>query len=84
MPNTEPTEPSPQRRPFQFGLGVLLLIMVLTSVLAAALGGMLRGQAGESPLPSGFFVLMAVAAPVAVLILLSLIRAIAKRLRGWR
>ena len=72
MTDTEPS--GPPRRPFQFTLGTLLLITMLTSVLAAALAGMLR--LGHSSLPRGFFVLMVVAAPMAVMILLSLLRSI--------
>lgn len=75
----EPEPPQPQspqpRRPFQFSLGTLLLIMMLTSVLAAALAGLL--QLGDSRLPRGFFVLMVIAAPMAVMILLSLLRSVA-------
>ena len=66
--------PQPPRRPFQFGLGTLFLLTALCSVLAAALGGMLRSRWGLSLMPPGFFELMAAAAPVAVVILLSLLR----------
>ena len=75
MPDAEPAGP---RRPFQFGLATLLLIMLLVSVLAAALGGMLRGRTSVGArLPLGFFVAMIVAAPLAVMILLSLWRSVA-------
>jgi hypothetical protein len=73
MPEAE--LPDPKRPRFQFGLGTLFLLTALCSVLAAALAGMLRSRAGISPMPPGFFELMAAAAPVAVLILLSLLRA---------
>jgi hypothetical protein len=72
MPDAEPPEP---RRPFQFGLGALFLLTALCSVLAAALGGILRSRWGVSPMPPGFFELMAAASPIAVVILLSLLRA---------
>jgi len=72
MPDTE--FPDPQRPRFQFGLGTLFLLTALCSVLAAALGGMLRSRRGDSGMPPGFFELMAAAAPVAVVILLSLLR----------
>jgi len=84
MSNSEPPESPPPRRPFQFGLGTLLLITTLFAVLAAAFAGMLHRRAGRSSMPPGFFVLMAVAAPVAVLIVLSLVRAIVRWLQGRR
>lgn len=77
--------PEPPRRPFQFGLGTLFLITALCSVLAAALGGMLRSRWDPaSPMPPGFFELMAAAAPVAVVILLSLLRAVVLWLKRRR
>jgi len=58
---------------------------VLFSILAAALGGMLRGRAARGvPLPPGFFIMMAVAAPLAVMILLSLFRSVVLRIRRYR
>ena len=66
--------PEPPRRPFQFGLGALFLVTALCSVLAAALGGMLNRRWGPSPMPPGFFELMAASAPIAMVILLSLLR----------
>ncbi|MHC4181008.1 MAG: hypothetical protein ACYSWU_26210 [Planctomycetota bacterium] len=76
--------PEPPRRPFQFGLGALLLATALCSVLAAALGGMLRTRWGLSSMPPGFFELMAAAAPVAMVILLSLLRSAALWLKRRR
>lgn len=67
-------EPSRSGRPFQFGLGTLLLITALLGVLAAALGGMLRGRPAGVPLPLGFYIVMAVAAPLGALIVVSLLR----------
>jgi len=84
MSNSAPPESPPPRHPFQFGLGTLLLITTLFAVLAAAFAGMLDRRAGRSSMPPGFFVLMAVAAPVAVLIVLSLVRAIVHWLQGRR
>ena len=76
MPDAEPDGP---RRPFQFGLASLMLVTLLVSILAAALGGMLRSPgSGGVRLPPGFFLLMAAAAPLAVLILLSLLRTAAR------
>jgi hypothetical protein len=70
----EPEPTGPERPRFQFGLGTLFLVTALCSVLAAALGGMLRSRAGFSGMPPGFFELMAAAAPVGVVIVLSLLR----------
>ena len=80
-PNAEPPKPRAERRPFQFGLSTLLLIMTLFAVLAAALAGMVRRHAGISTMPAGFFVLMAVAAPMAAMIVASLLRAAVKWMR---
>jgi hypothetical protein len=73
MPDAE--LPGPQRPRFQFGLATLFLVTALCSVLAAALAGMLRSRWGGPSMPPGFFELMAAAAPVAVVIVLSLLRA---------
>ena len=70
----EPADSPPPRRPFQFSLASLLLLMVLCSVLSAALAGMLRGRDPGTSLPPGFYVIMAAIAPMALMILLSLIR----------
>ena len=70
MPDAEP--PKSPRRPFQFGLGTLLLVTAMFSVLAAALGGMLRAHSGELSTHPGVFRLMAIASPLAVLIVVSL------------
>ena len=82
MPDAE--DPQPGRPPFQFGLGALFLVTTLCSVLAAALGGMLRSHWGSSRVPLGFFVLMAAAAPVAALTVLSLLRSAVLWLRRRR
>jgi hypothetical protein len=78
MPDVEPSEPRP---PFQFSLATLLFAALVLSVLASALAGMLNRHLGRSPMPPGFFVLMAVAAPVAILILVGLWRAATKMFR---
>jgi hypothetical protein len=89
MPETSPDEPQPPppnpRRRFQFGLGALLLAVVPISLLAAAWAGMMGLGAENSPLPQGFYVFMVIAAPMAVMILISVGRAVFKRLgRGDR
>jgi hypothetical protein len=75
---------TPRRRRFQFGLFSLLLLMLIVSVLAAALSGML--QLSDTSLPRGFFVVMAVAAPMAVLVAVGLLRSVSRLLgrRGRR
>ena len=76
MPDTAPDEPEPPRPPrrFQFGLGTLLLAALPISILSAAWAGMMGLGAENAVLPQGFFVLMAAAAPVAVMILISVCR----------
>ena len=74
-----PTDPSPPRRPFQFTLATLLLVAVLFSILAAALGGMLHPRSGGVHLPRGFFIAMAVIAPIAAMIVLSVVRAVLRK-----
>ncbi len=76
---TPPKDPAPTRPRFQFGLRTLLLITVMVSVLSAALAGMLRGRF-RAPMPPGFFELMAAAAPVALLLVVSLIYSAARHL----
>ncbi len=76
-------EPSRPRRPFQFGLATLLLGMGLLSVLAAALGGLLRNPM-EAVYPRSFYVAMAAAAPMGVLIVISIFHAVARRFRRDR
>jgi ABC-type transport system involved in multi-copper enzyme maturation permease subunit len=72
MPDNKPPEPQPPR--FQFGMAVLFLLTALCSVLAAIFSGLLRNDNDAVGMPPGFFILMGAAAPVAILILLSLAR----------
>lgn len=81
MSDVEPSKPP--RPPFQFGLGTLFLVTAMCSVLAAALAGMLRSRFYTS-MPPGFFELMAAAAPMAMLIVVSLIRSAVQLLKGRR
>ncbi len=64
LPQDEP------RRP-QFGLRALLLLMLIASVLAAILGGLLQGGARRQ-----IFILLGIAAPVGLMILLGLFDAL--------
>jgi hypothetical protein len=76
MTNSEPPAP---RRPFQFRLSTLLWVTALWSVLCGAFAGLRQGHVGTSRLPHGFFVLMAVAAPLAIMIAVGLVLS----LRRW-
>ena len=82
----EPSPPQPPRpkRRFQFGLGAMLLAAVPISILAAAWAGMMGLGAGNSQIPQGFFVLMAAAAPVGLMILIGVCRAVFQLLRRGR
>ena len=68
-------EMPPPRRRFQFSLTTLLFLVLPVSILAGALGGMLQPGATGSRLPRSFFVIMAVMAPVGLMIAVSLVRA---------
>jgi hypothetical protein len=80
----EPPRPKPPRpkRRFQFGLAAMLLAAVPISILAAAWAGMMGLGARNSQIPQGFFVLMAAAAPVGVMILIAVCRAVFRLLTG--
>ncbi len=80
MPETCPEPSKPPRRRLQFGLGTLLLAVVPISILSAAWAGMVGRGARNVRWPPGFFVLMAAAAPVAVMILLSVGRSLLRLL----
>ena len=84
MPETAPGEPQPQRprRRFQFGLGTMLLAVLPISILSAAWAGMMGLGANSTRVPQGFFILMAAAAPMAVMILISVCRAVLRLLGG--
>lgn len=79
VPDPDPHQPS--RRPFQFSLGCLLLVTTMVAVLAAALAGMWRAHHGDLAVNPEVFRLMAIAAPLAVLMVVSLIYSLVKRLR---
>ena len=81
MPDNDPSEP---RRRFQFSLGSLFLAMLLCSVLSTVLALLLFPQRTSSSLPKGFFTLLAAAAPMAVMIVLSLYQAIVRLINHRR
>jgi len=68
--------PPPRRWRPQFGLQSMLAVMALCSVMAAALAGLLDGR------PSG--IVIALAAPMGVMVLVAVFRGAALLLRGRR
>ena len=74
------SDTSPNRRRFQFSLATLLFLILPVSILAGALGGMLRPETTGARLPRGFFVILAVMAPMGLMIAVSLVRAAAGHL----
>jgi hypothetical protein len=80
MAMPEEDRPPPRRRRFQFTLASMFLAMTLLSILAAALGGMMREAEGRPWIMRGFFIVMAAALPVAMLIAISAMRAFER----WR
>ncbi len=80
-----PTPPKSSRRArVQFSLASILFVTVLASVLCGVLAGMLRGSAGPVRLDARFFVLVAAALPVALVILISAMRWLMDRWGGKR
>ncbi len=81
MSQSQPSGGKKPRRRFQFTLGSLFLVMAICSVLAAAVGGVVRSQLGELSVPALYFVFMAVAAPLGTMIVVSLALSAARWLR---
>ena len=79
-PELHPPQPPRRRRRFQFGLRTMLLAAVPISILSAAWAGMMGLGAENSRFPPAFFVLLAAAAPVGVMILFSACRAVLRTL----
>ena len=67
----------PPRGRWQYGIGTMLLLMIPFSILAGALSGMLNPEGGG--LHRGFFVVLAIIAPMGLMVALSLILAARKR-----
>lgn len=76
-PPEQPRQPARRRR-FQFGLGAMLLAALPVSILSAAWAGMMGLGARNSRLPQGFYVLMAAAAPMALMVLISVCRGVVR------
>ena len=80
MPHQPPAEqPPPPRRPFQFTMATMFLLVALISVVFAAVGGMFRYALGGGEL-RGHFVLLMLLAPLGLVVLLSISRLIWLRL----
>lgn len=74
----------PARRRFQFTLRGLLIGMAVFSVMAAIAGGLLRNQRADGfTLSHTTFVLVSLIAPIAIVILLSLLSALGGLIRRW-
>ena len=75
-PTGDPVAPSPQESRYpQFTLATMFRFMLIASVLAAVLGGLLRGKQAleKSGSGSATFVVIALVAPLAVLIAVSVV-----------
>jgi hypothetical protein len=68
----------PPRNRWQFSLGSLMLFVTLFAVLMSALGGMIRIQSGEKIALPRAFLIMAIAAPMGMVILISFILTLKK------
>jgi hypothetical protein len=73
---SEVPEPQPPHRWYQFSLARMFLLTTLVSVLVAAWSGLVRFQGS---MPIGFYV-MTIAAPLAIVIVLSLLHALGRLL----
>ena len=62
----------------------MLLLMIPFSILAGALSGMIDPAVGGVRLPRAFFVVLAIIAPMGLMIVLSLFLAVRKRLSARR
>ena len=69
-------ETPPPRNRWQFSLGSLMLFVTLFAVLMSALGGMIRSQSGENLSMPRSFLIMAVAAPMGMVIVISIFLAV--------
>jgi hypothetical protein len=78
-----PTPPPSGRNPWQFSLATLLWVTVLLSVLLAFLGGVLRTQGREASLETMLFRLALIAAPLAILVVVSVLRGLLDAARRY-
>jgi len=74
----DPLPPAARRR-YQFGVWVWFPAALLIGVVLGAVTGMLREETPGQPLPRVFFILMAAAVPIGMLLIVSLLRALLTR-----
>ena len=82
--STPPNARPPGRNPWQFSLATLLWVTVLLSVLLAFMGGVLRTQGREASLETLLYRLALIAAPLAILVVVSVTRGAIDVVRRFR
>lgn len=83
-PGTPNRAPPPGRNPWQFSLATLLWVTVLLSVLLAFMGGVLRTQGREASLETMLYRLALIAAPLAIMVVVSVTRGAIEMVRRFR
>ncbi len=78
-----PRQP-PRWKWYQFGVWVWFPAALLVSLVRAALAGMIHGDRFGGRVPRDFFILMAAALPLGMVIVMSLLRWIARAARTGR
>ena len=73
-----PQQKTKPRRRWQYGIGTMLLIMIPFSILAGALAGMIDPEKSGSHLPRAFYVVLAIIAPMGLMVALSVILVLRK------
>ena len=77
MSSDPPEKPPPGNRGYQFTLATLLFIVIPVSILAGTWAGLIDF---DSPTPlRAFHLVVAVSAPMGILIIISLIRGLTRR-----
>ncbi len=80
IPNPSDDQPPPTRPArFQYRLSTLFLLMLVVSVLSAAAAGLVRQGVAATAMPGEFYLVMLIAAPLGVMIVLSLFYAVLRR-----
>jgi hypothetical protein len=83
-PGAPNSAPPPGRNPWQFSLATLLWVTVLLSVLLAFMGGVLRTQGREASLETMLYRLALIAAPLAIMVVVSVTRGAIEVVRRFR
>ena len=78
------TPPPPDRRPFQFGMWVWFPAVFVVSMVAMAVGGILRAEDAGDPASGIWYVLLLSALPVGLIFLMGVFRAVARLIRARR